>query len=79
MIRKSLQLKIRSIFLDPPTGARRQDFFRRLETFLVTSRTLLLVADWNCILEVRKDCVGLVHSRRELQKPRKPAQKLPTF
>lgn len=45
------------------TGAVRSDFFRRLETFLGESRTLVLVGNWNSILHAWKDCVGLVHSR----------------
>ena len=42
-----------------PTGAGRPDFFRRLEVFLGTSRSLVLVGDWNAILDARLDAVGL--------------------
>lgn len=46
-----------------PTGADRPDFFRHLEAFSGMSHSLVLVGDWNGILDAQ-DCVGLVDSRR---------------
>ncbi|GAB1601854.1 hypothetical protein Ahia01_000463900, partial [Argonauta hians] len=48
-----------------PFGAARSEFFRRLETFLGTSRSLLLLGDWNGILDVRWEYVGACPDRRE--------------
>ncbi len=47
-----------------PTGAGRPDFFRRLEPFLGTSRSLVVLGDFNGILDARWDCVGLANNRR---------------
>ena len=46
-----------------PTGAGRPEFFRRLEVFLGTSRSLVLVGDWNAILDARLDAAGLTDRR----------------
>lgn len=46
------------------TGAGKPDFFRHLETFLGKSCMLVLVEDWNSILNAWKECVGLINSRR---------------
>lgn len=42
-----------------PTGSGQPDFFRCLEVFPGMSRSLVLVVDWNYILDVHVDCVGL--------------------
>ncbi|WP_347046864.1 hypothetical protein, partial [Escherichia coli] len=46
-----------------PTGTVQPDFFRRLEAFLGTSRSLVLVGDWNAILDARVDWVGLAQRK----------------
>lgn len=46
-----------------PTGAGRSYFLRRLGVFLVTSRSLMLVGDWNGNFDVRVDYVDLEYSR----------------
>ena len=46
-----------------PTGAGRPAFFRRLEDFLGTSRSLVLAGDWNAILDARWDYEGMADRR----------------
>ena len=62
-VRNSEGSAFRLVAVYAPTGAGRPDFFGRLEPFLGTSRSLVLVGDWNGILDARWDCVGLADRR----------------
>lgn len=43
----------------PLTGAGQPDYFRHLEVFLGISQPLVVVGDWNAVLDVCLDYVGL--------------------
>lgn len=53
------------VALYAPSGAGQPEFFRRLEAFLGTSRSLELIGDWNAILVVRVDWVVVADRKME--------------
>lgn len=58
-----------------PTGAGQSGYFKRLCVFLGMSRFLVLVGDWNAVLDVSIAWEYLI--REGVQKPHQPAQTCP--
>lgn len=70
MFRKGLDLEVRTIFRNPdgklvvPMGEGDAKFLKKiLEVFLGMSRSLMLEADWNGLLDARLDRMGLADGR----------------
>lgn len=47
-----------------PIEAGQSDYFKRLDIFLRTSRTFLLVGVWDVVLDERSDCMSVYNRRR---------------